>query len=127
VNLGQAFGIDKLRIMQLEDEIADRGSYPIGEAPNPKLQIPNVPGPRSKEEQKLRLRMRDNGRCRTGMTDKLREILKALPHGQDLSCRELAARIPGATVEKVAPLVYSIRGLRRSALRPYRYRWIGEA
>ena len=127
MNLGQMLGEQKLAMWRLEDELLAR-QFPVrDESPNPKLQIPIAPARRSKEEQQRRLRMRDNGRCRTGMTDKLREILKALPHGQDLSCRELAARIPGATVEKVAPLVCSIRGLRRSALRPYRYRWIGGA
>jgi len=124
MNLGQILGEKNLRIMQLEDELAAAGSRQIvtGVA-STTIEYPAAA--RTPEAtKKLRLRMRDNGRCRTGMSELIRGVL-CRAEGE-LTIAEIAARISGATSDQVAPLIYHVKNWTRSTERPYRYRWTGK-
>ena len=123
MNLGQLLGEQKLRIWQLEDEIA--GTRRVVTSVSSTTAFEYEPVARTKEEtKKLRLRMRYNGRCRTGMSELIRGVLRMAEH--ELTIAEIAARIPGATSDEVAPLIYHVKNWTRTAERPYRYRWTGE-
>ena len=126
MNLGGLLGEQKLHIMQLEDELATRRVIRTAVG-STSIKVPAAtppPGQRSEEEKKLRLRMRDNGRCRTGMSELIRGVLRRAE--RELTIAEIAERIPGATMQEVAPLIYHVKHWRRSEERPYRYRWTGE-
>jgi hypothetical protein len=106
MNLGQLRGIDKLRIMQLEDELGERAAAVLKETPPPKVDA--SPGPLEKRP------------MRKGIGKRIRSELPAEPPGARVY--EIAARLRGVERDTVASFISMWPDVRRTG-EPGAYRY----